>query len=245
MKRKRTYIIVDDDILAHKSFSILIANYDFLECIGSCNNAFEAVNMLVEKKPDLLFLDIEMPGMSGLDLLEIIDKSIKVIVTSCYPAYAEDTYLNNQVVGFLKKPIRPERLCKTLSNVMLLFNLEEIKPENPSKTKHPISFLHVKGSLKEEKIYLNDVLLCKVNGNSVDIVRDDNKCFKYNASLKKMSEILPFPDFIRINKSSIISIHKIKHRKGNEIELIDNKIFTIGDDFIQQFEPAYNEIIES
>lgn len=182
-----------------------------------------------------------MPEMSGLELLEIIDKSIKVIVTSCFPDYAEDTYLNKQVVGFLKKPIKPERLCKTLSNVMILFKSEENKTDTTKAIPNPISFLHVKGLLKEEKLYLNDILLCKVNGNFVDITRDDSKIFKFNASLKRMIDILPASDFTRINKSVIIAINKIKRRDGSEIELIDNRLFTIGDDFIEDFNTKYNE----
>ncbi|NVN95020.1 MAG: response regulator transcription factor [Bacteroidetes bacterium] len=241
MKGNLTYIVLDDEPLAHKTLEILLRNYDFLECIGSCYNAFSAIHMLTEKKPDLLFLDIEMPDMTGMDLLKVADKSIKVIVVSCSSDYALDTYLYPNVVGYLKKPVKAELLYKTLSNVLHLSNTNEIAKHIPTNTIQSLTSLAVKGSKGNEMVYLSDVIFFKSVRNYIDVVRDDNRTFKYNASLKKITELLPPNDFIRINKSVIISIHKIKCRRGNKVELIGNRMFTIGDNYIEHFNSKYKE----
>ncbi|MFZ4401654.1 MAG: LytR/AlgR family response regulator transcription factor [Bacteroidales bacterium] len=240
MEKKFTYVVIDDDILAHNVLDKLISKFDFLSCIGSCYDGFAGMSMLIEKKPDLLFLDIEMPGMTGLDLLEVIDKSVKVIVVSSFSDYAVDTYLYQNVCGFLKKPIRPDALSKTLSNVLQLISNSETTKEQKPTLSNSSNFLFVKGSFSDEKLYFNDILMCKANGNIVDVARDDNKIFRYNASLKKITDTLPTEDFVRISKNTIISIRKIKCKKGNDIELIDNSIHPIGMEYIEQFESKYN-----
>jgi DNA-binding LytR/AlgR family response regulator len=242
MKLKLNYVVIDDDILAHKALEILVSKYDFLECVGSCYDAFAAISLLAEKKPDLLFLDIEMPGMTGMELLSIIDKSIKVIVTSCSSNYAVDTYLYPNIVGYLKKPIRDALLCKTLSNVLHLSNTNEAEKNVQASEKKALTSITVKGSKGNEVVYLSDVVLFKSVRNYIDVVRDDNKTFKYNASLKKIASLLPPNDFVRINKSIIISIHKIKNIRENKVELIDNRLFTIGDNYIEHFNSQYKEL---
>jgi len=242
MKGNLTYIVLDDEPLAHKSLELLLRNYDFLECIGSCYNAFTAIRMLTEKKPDLLFLDIEMPDMTGMDLLKVADKSIKVIVVSCSSDYALDTYLYPNVVGYLKKPVKAELLYKTLSNVLNFSNTNKIDKQIPTNTIQALTFLAVKGLNGNDIVYLSDVVLLKSVRNYIDIVREDNRTFKYNVSLKRITELLPPNDFVRINKSTIISIHKIKSRRGNKVELIGNIMFTIGDSYIEHFNSKFKEL---
>ena len=241
MKEKLNYVVIDDDMLAHKALETLVGKYDFLECVGSCYDAFAAISILAEKKPDLLFLDIEMPGMTGMELLTIIDKSIKVIVTSCSSNYAVDTYLYPNVVGYLKKPIRDALLCKTLSNVLHLSNTNEADKREQTSKLQPLISLTAKGSNGNEVVYLRDVVLFKSIRNYVNVIRDNNITLKYDASLKRMAEILPPNDFVRINRSIIISILKIKSRRDNKVELIGNIMFTIGDSYIEHFNSKYKE----
>ncbi|MFZ4414413.1 MAG: LytR/AlgR family response regulator transcription factor [Bacteroidales bacterium] len=242
MKEKLNYVVIDDDILAHKALETLVGKYDFLECVGSCYDAFAAISILAEKKPDMLFLDIEMPGMTGMELLSIIDKSIKVIVTSCSSNYAVDTYLYPNVVGYLKKPIRDALLCKTLSNVLHLSNSNEAIKHVQTPKIQPLISLTAKGSNGNEVVYLRDVVLFKSIRNYVNVIRDNNITLKYDASLKRMAEMLPPNDFIRINRSIIISIQKIKSRRDNKVELIGNIMFTIGDNYIEHFNNKYKEL---
>ena len=242
MKEKLNYVVIDDDMLAHKALETLVGKYDFLECVGSCYDAFSAISLLAKKKPDLLFLDIEMPGMTGMELLTIIDKSVKVVVTSCSSNYAVDTYLYPNVVGYLKKPIRDALLCKTLSNVLHLSNTNEADKREQTSKLQPLISLTAKGSNGNEVVYLRDVVLFKSIRNYVNVIRDNNITLKYDASLKRMAEMLPPNDFIRINRSIIISIQKIKSRRDNKVELIGNIMFTIGDNYIEHFNSKYKEL---
>ncbi|MFZ4400990.1 MAG: LytR/AlgR family response regulator transcription factor [Bacteroidales bacterium] len=238
MEKKLTYMVVDDDFLAHNALGKLLNSYDFLEHIGSYYDAYAAVSMLKEKKPDLLFLDIEMPGMSGMELLEIIDKSIKVIITSSYTKYALDAMLYN-IVGYLKKPIRPELLSKTLTKVLSIISISELSPLVEKVVVSSVSFLNVKKSGKKEKLYTSDILYINSKRNAVNIVRDDKIVIKYNASLKRMTDLLSANDFVRISKTCILSIAKIKYRKDNKIMLIDNSQHLLSPEYNEQFDIIY------
>lgn len=232
MKRKITYIHVEDNYLAQEELKILIKPYDNLECIGICNSAFEAKDVLNQVKPDLIFLDIEMPYMSGMDLLPLIDTSIKIIVTSCSREYAVNSFLYN-VVDYLNKPIFPDRIAITISKINKQIEMEESLEK--ITTSNSQSYILVKGMFFDKKIYTSDIIVCKSNGNEVIITRDDIQDFKFKGSLKKLSEQIDSNEFVRINKSIVISISKIKHIFKKHIELTDNNIYFLTDEFSDDF----------
>jgi len=244
--KKLTYIVVDDDYLAHNVLDALSSKHEFIECIGSCYDSLKSLSMIMEKKPDFLFLDIEMPGMSGLELLQVIDKSLKVIVTSSFMDYAEETYLFNNVVGFLKKPVKPVNLCKILNKLLHEHSCSETADTiDTVDTVLPLlanysGFIHAKGVKGEETIYFFDILYCKANGNYIDIMRVDQKLYHQKTSLKKIAEQLPANEFVRISKNLIISLSKIISKQGNKIELKDKSAHTIGPEYIEQFDQMYN-----
>ena len=238
--KKLTYIIVDDDQLAHNVLAALNSKHDFIECVGSCYDSFKAMSIIMEKKPDFLFLDIEMPGMSGIDLLEIIDKSLKVIVTSSYTDYAEETYFFENVVGFLKKPVKPVNLCKVLNKLITEHTYSETTHNVLPILTNYSGYIYVKGMMGDETLYFSEILLCKANGNYIEIVKDDHKSYLQKTSLKKIVDQFPANEFARISKNMIISLSKIKSKKGNIIELVDKSNHIIGPEYIEQFELQFN-----
>lgn len=232
MERKLTYIIVEDNILAQEELKVLLEPYAHLICTGICISAFEALDMLKKTKPDLIFLDIEMPYMTGMDFLPLIDKSIKVIITSCSREYAVNSYLYN-VVDYLNKPIFPDRIAKTIEKINMQSEIE--KTYEKAKRNNLKTYILVKSILFDKKIYASDIVVCKSDKNEVIIVRDDLCEFKYKASLKKLSEELDPDEFVRINKSIIISLSKVKHLFKDKIELTDNNVYYISDEFSDMF----------
>lgn len=232
MERKLTYIIVEDNILAQNQLKTLLELYTHLECNGIFISAIDALEMLKNSKPDLIFLDIEMPDMTGMDFLPLIDKSIKVIITSCSREYAVNSYLYN-VVDYLNKPIFPDRIAKTIEKINMQSEIE--KTYEKAKRNNLKTYILVKSILFDKKIYASDIVVCKSDKNEVIIVRDDMCEFKYKASLKKLSEELDPDEFVRINKSIIISLSKVKHLFKDKIELTDNNVYYISDEFSDIF----------
>ena len=233
-------MIVDDDPLAHNVLAALNSKHDFIECVGSCYDSLKAMSMIMEKKPDFLFLDIEMPGMSGIDLLGVVDKSLKVIITTSFMDYAEETYFFENVVGFLKKPVKPVNLCKVLNKLVTEHSCCETDHYVLPILTNNSGFIYVKGGMGDETLHFFDILLCKTNGNYIDLVKDDHKSYRQKTSLKKIAEQLPANEFVRISKNLIISLSKIKSKKENIIELADNSVHTIGPEYIEQFELQFN-----
>ena len=232
MDRKLTYIIVEDNFLSQEGLKILLQPYPHLECLGINSSASEALDLLKKIKPDIIFLDIEMPDMSGMDLLPLIDKSIKVVITSCSREYAVNSYLYN-VVDYLNKPIFPDRMAKTIEKINQLSEIE--RTYEKAKRNNLKTHILVKSLFFDKKIYTSDIVVCKSDKNEVIIVRDDNHEFKYKASLKKLSEELDPDEFVRINKSVIISLNKVKNILKNKIELTDNNVYCMSDEFSEIF----------
>lgn len=137
------------------------------------------------------------------------------------------------MVDYLNKPIFPDRIAKTIEKINMQSEIE--KTYEKAKQNNLKTYILVKSILFDKKIYASDIVVCKSDKNEVIIVRDDNHEFKYKASLKKLSEELDPDEFVRINKSIIISLSKVKHIFKNKIELADNNVYYMSDEFSDMF----------
>jgi DNA-binding LytR/AlgR family response regulator len=212
------YIIIDDEPLAHEVIEGFASELPNLVKVGNCYDAFEAIRLLQKVEVDLLFLDINMPKLSGFEMLKTIPNPPKVIVTSAYKEYAMDGYEFN-VIDYLLKPFIFERFVKAVNKLTpAKIILGNIKKESSEAQQ-----IFIKGDKKQHQIDLRDVLFIEASGNYCKVFLKDDVI----VTLEKISEfenILSAPRFLRVHKSFIVSKSKIKIIEGNLIHLKGHKI---------------------
>jgi DNA-binding LytR/AlgR family response regulator len=242
------YLIVDDEPLAHQSLGVLLKNYDQLQCIGNCYNAFKALSFIKENKPDLLFLDMDMPDMNGMELLKAINKPINVIITTAHSDYAVQGY-EFGVIDFLVKPIKAERLFKAMTKVFDVFSKVNTNIVEKTEKKEETQFINEKqnyvfGTLDKkifEKIYFDDILFIEKQGNYLYIHATNGKAYYYLTSLKTIMSILPKEEFTFANQSVIISKSKVDCPDGQNVVVKDNLVFKVSPNFQDKIKKRNNK----
>jgi DNA-binding LytR/AlgR family response regulator len=230
MKNKISFILVDDEIKAHTYFDFLIYKYENFNCVGYFYNAQPAIDFIAKTKPDFIFLDMQMPGINGIEMLSKIEKTIPVVVISSYVGYAFNSYVYN-VVDYLQKPINTYRLDICINKVLEHLNrLDAVEKLKDIENKSP-NFVYASFNRIDYKVFYSDLEACISVGNYVNLIRDDGKEFTFALSLKGMLSILKNFDFVQINKSTIVSKLKVKDIKNNEIQTFNNKKYVISDFF--------------
>ena len=223
----RCYIL-DDEPLAVKGLELLIAAVPYLELAGSSNEPFQALEEIPRINPDILFLDIEMKGLTGLEFLATASLSAKVILTSAFPQYAVESY-NFDVLDYIVKPVTKIRFLKAVEKARQA--LEASRPEVPSE-------IFIKADRQFYRVQLKDILFIEGLKDYVQIQCTDKK-LTVSMNLKTIMDQLPDKHFARINKSTIINIHHIQ-RLDSEIIYLDNyPPFALGrtyrDEFLKQY----------
>lgn len=205
-------IIVEDEILAQHVIQNHLRGIEELELVGICNNVPEARNVLNEKEVDLIFLDIQLPGMTGLNFLRSFPKSPLVILTTAYAEYALESYEFN-VIDYLLKPISLERFTRSINKIsngkLLTFNAKE----KDTSCDH----IFIRSGSKFFKVNFSEIFYIQ---SMKDYLKVHTKEFKLvtHQTLNDMEKILPPKKFLRTHKSFIIAVEHIKTIYGNTIE---------------------------
>ncbi len=207
-------IITDDEPIARKGLQSYVERIDFLELVGVCEDAIQLNNQLKSQQADLLFLDIEMPYMTGIELLNSLSNPPKVIITSAYAEYAIKGY-DLEVSDYLLKPISFERFLKAVNKVYD----QLISSQTPVVQ----DYLFVKTSLKLEKIRFNDMRFIEGVENYVAIYTSDGKIITHT-TLRTILQKLPPERFVQVHKSYLVNIDKIDSIEGNLLGIGKNKI---------------------
>lgn len=203
---KLTCIITDDEPMARKGLQGYIEKIDFLELSAVCENAIELNSALKKQPADLLFLDIEMPYMTGIEFLKSLPSPPKVIFTTAYDKYAIQGF-ELEVLDYLLKPISFDRFLKAANKAYDHFKLNAAaEPEQ--------DHLFVKADNKLEKIRFDDILFIEALENYIGIYTAAKKLITHS-SLKALQEKLPAQKFIQPHKSFIVAINKINSIEGN------------------------------
>jgi DNA-binding LytR/AlgR family response regulator len=226
---KTKYLIVDDEPLARDLIRGHIEKLENFEIVAECNNAMKALGVLREKHVDLMFMDIQMPQITGIEFLKTLKHPPKVIITTAYRDYALEGF-DLDVVDYLIKPITFERFLKSI-NKFYQMNLESIQGNTTStaeKTNNE-SFIYVKENKKVIKIFLSEIRYVEGLSEYVQIYTDKRKIITKN-SMALMEEKLPTDHFLRIHKSYIVAVNKIEAFTANSIE-IQGKELPIGRNF--------------
>lgn len=226
---KTKYLIVDDEPLARDLIRAHIEKLENFEIVAECNNAMKALSVLREKHVDLMFMDIQMPQITGIEFLKTLKHPPKVIITTAYRDYALEGF-ELDVVDYLIKPITFERFLKSV-NKFYQMNLEAIQGNTTSTTEksNDESFIYVKENKKVIKIYLSEIRYVEGLSEYVQIYTDKRKIITKN-SMALMEEKLPTDLFLRIHKSFIVPVNKIEAFTANTIE-IQGKELPIGRNF--------------
>ena len=209
-------IIVDDEPIAREILENHIKGINTLEVVATCKNGIEAFNEINSKKVDLIFLDINMPEISGLSFAKSINKNIKVIFTTAYREYAVDGF-DLQAVDYLLKPISFERLVQAV-NKFLDENVV-VKPEPISGLIHEKSdFIFVRSDRKMIKINFSDMYYVESLSDYIKI-HIINKAIVTRETITSIEAKLPQKDFMRVHRSFIVSIPKIVSFTNEFIEV--------------------------
>lgn len=196
-------LIVDDNKMARMALKQLVSQIHSLELIAECTNAIEAYNQLGSNAVDLLFLDIEMPDISGIDLIKKLgNKKPLIIFTTAKKEYAVEAFELN-VVDYLVKPVSQARLLQAVEKAQeaLDSNKEEVKIEEQG-------FVFVKDNGMLKRISIEDILFLEAMGDYVK-VHTPQKFHVVHATLKSIEEKLPASKFLRVHRSYIVAINKI------------------------------------
>lgn len=214
-------IIVEDETLAQNVIQSHLQKTNQFELVGICNNALEAKEVLNKQEVDLIFLDIELPGMTGLRFLEALENPPLVVLTTAYSQYALQSYEFN-VIDYLLKPISFERFSKTVNKIVegKLFN--KPKEVEHSATDH----IFIKSGSKYFKVNFNEILYIEGMKDYLKIHTKDYKLVTHQ-TMSEMEKILPVKQFIRVHKSYIVALAYIKSIYGNNIE-IDKTTIPVG-----------------
>ncbi len=206
-------LVVDDEPIARGGMVDLIDKVDFLSVAGTCASAMEAVAFLRENPVDLLFLDVNMPYLTGLEMLETLEKPPLTILTTAYSEYALEGF-RLQVVDYLLKPITFQRFYQAVLKAQQTFQEKEARQNGGTESQSP--FLYVKQSEGFQKIVWQDILFVESMENYVKLILADKQLIAHQ-TMTSLEEILPGDAFFRIHKSFLVNVHQIDSINGGRI----------------------------
>lgn len=209
-------IIVDDEPLAREAMELLVEEAGQLRLLGSFNSAASASRSMEQQEVDLIFLDIQMPGITGLEFARVVPKKTLVIFTTAYTEYALDSY-EVDAIDYLVKPIEPERFQKAVDKVIAYHSLllQEEK-ESIETTVGATEYFFVKAERKYFKVNFADILFVEGLKDYVILQLADQRIIT-RMSLKALFDLLPRNLFLRVNKSYIVNTQHINSFDNNDI----------------------------
>jgi DNA-binding LytR/AlgR family response regulator len=208
-------VAIDDEPLARECITNYVREIDFLQLTGTGNNPVDLTRLLDEQEVDLIFLDIQMPVINGIEFLRMTQNPPMVIITTAYPSYALDGF-QLDVLDYLVKPITFNRFFKAVSKAKDYHNLLIRSTNESSKAEPTADYFFIKCDYKYERIYFNDILYIEAMQNYVTIYTQKGK-YMTLLYLKNVEQNLDKQSFIRVHKSYIVSIPKIESIENNEI----------------------------
>lgn len=217
-------IAIEDEPLALKKIKEFIEQVDYLTLLEGFNNAVDAIGFLKNNAVDLIFLDIRMKKLSGIQFLESLQLKPKVIITSAYDEYALKGY-ELDVADYLLKPFTFERFLKSVDKVY--------NQLNTTKNDNPNDYIFVKTEYRIERIEIRDILYIQGMKDYLQIHTADRKIMTLQ-TFKNLLEVLPQIDFQRVHNSYIVSIPKIEHIERNRIR-IGKELIPISESYRDKF----------
>lgn len=214
-------VVVDDEPLAQEGMANYVREVDFLNLIGVCENPVQLMAMLDQNKVDLIFLDIHMPKMSGIDFLKAISDPPIVMITTAFPNFAIESF-QLSVLDYMVKPITFERFFAAAVKAKDYHKLLSAA-RSDSKKESLTDYFFVKCGNKYEKILFDDILFIEGLQNYV-VIHTDKSRYTTLLTLKNLEEKLDHQSFLRVHKSFIVAIDKVDGLEGHEIFIKSERI---------------------
>ena len=228
-------VLIDDEPLAIKVLQNYFNNFTDFEVTGTFNNSLEALDFINSTTVDTVFLDINMPMMTGFELISLIENKTKVVITTAFREFAAESY-DLDVLDYLVKPIPLPRFIKCINKITAEYNFKNnIKVENLKTDSH----IFIKVDKKMMKINIEEILFVEGMKEYIKVVTSD-KTYITHKSLTSLSEELPNDNFLRIHKSYVIALNKVKSIEGNRIQIASYTI-PIGRNYSKEVK---NKILE-
>ncbi len=226
-------LAIDDEPLALALLTDNISKVPFLNLLAGCNNAFEAMEMLEKHAVDLVFIDIQMPGLSGLQFIASLEKKPLVIFITAYKQYALESY-DLDVVDYLVKPVPLERFIKACNRAKELHELKSARSSLQKETQFDHFFVNVDYS--QLKIKFDDIIWMKGYGDYIKFhLKNAEHPLVVRLSFKELEHQLPPKKFIRIHKSYSVAIDAITAIRKNSVFLGDKEL-SVGETFRESVE---------
>lgn len=197
-------LIVDDNKVIRLMLAEMLRKTTEVEVAGECENAIDARNFLKDNRIDMLFLDVEMPGMTGLELLKVLPEKPVTIMITAKTGYAIEAFELN-VIDYLVKPFSLARVMLAVEKAMELLNMKNAHLNEVSQEQ-----IFIRDNKAIRKLLLSDILWLESKGDYVKIVTLKNS-YVIHSTLKNMEDKLPVADFVRIHRSYLIPVSKIDY----------------------------------
>ncbi len=225
-------IAIDDEPLALQQISSYINKTAFLECVALCQSAFEAAEFMAKNEVELMFVDINMPDLSGMDFVKSLTVKPQVIFTTAYSEYALQGF-QVDALDYILKPISYEVFLKSATKANNWFELNRKKPEIIQTTSE---YLFVKSEYKLIRILLSDIKYIESANEYIQIHLTNEEPVTTLIRLKAMEEQLPKNKFMRVHRSFIVNLDQVKVIERNRI-IFDHKVYIpIGDQYKESFQ---------
>jgi DNA-binding LytR/AlgR family response regulator len=212
-------IIVDDEPLAREILEKYISDCPMLELLESCSSAFEAMEVLDRLVVGIVFLDINMPKLSGLSMIRSLDKPPEIVFTTAYPEYAVEGF-ELDAADYMVKPFSFERFLKAVNKAIRRLELRKSPDTNAGEQKKHII---VKADGKIYQLEHASIFYLEAMGDYVRFITDTGPITSYE-TMKNMEESLPAESFIRVHRSYIVALEKISFLEGNRLRVGDRDI---------------------
>ncbi|TXK78758.1 LytTR family DNA-binding domain-containing protein [Mesonia sp. K4-1] len=224
-----TCIIVDDEPPAIRVIEKFISQLKGLELIASSSKALEGLELIQQNQPHIVFLDIQMPDLTGIQLSKLIDENVNIIFTTAYPQFAVEGFELN-AVDYLLKPIAFPRFIEAVGKIK---KKKTSVKETSNLNNEEYFFVKTDGKNKFRKVKLSDILFAESIKNYVIIHTETEQLVTYN-TLKNIQESLPQTKFIKIHKSYIVALDKVEKTDNYEV-WINGKDLPLGDTYRSEF----------
>ncbi len=210
-------LIVDDEPIAIKGITNFVKQVDFLEIVDTCTSAMQAAMILKTNQIDLMFLDINMPMLTGIDFLESLEKPPLTILTTAYSEHALDGYRLN-VVDYLLKPIEFQRFFQAVNKAQSLFQSQVELYENKDE-----STMYIRQGDTYHRINWEDILYVEGMQNYLKIHFKDIT-YVIHQTMTSLEELLPKDSFFRVHISYLINIHKLESISAGKVTVADKQL---------------------
>lgn len=232
MDKRLRCLIVDDEPLALEMLGRYVAKTPFLELVQACSSAVEALEVLQNSDIQLIFLDIQMPDLNGIELSRLLDKDIKVVFTTAFHEYALEGFKVN-ALDYLLKPFNYEEFLRAATRAADWFQQRALA----SETKTGRDYLFVKSEYKLVKVDFHQIIYFEGLKDYIKIITKNNpKAILTLMSLKTLEAMLPDDRFMRIHRSFIIALGEIIAVERNQVIMSDKSRITIADQYKERFQ---------